>query len=167
MDSTPKNPDPIVVLAKVLVWVMLLHGALMIAVGSTLVLDPLAFSRSTRGGMDLLLRCFGFLVVFAGASNMLAAVLFFRRSIVGRMGIYVAMVLNILLCLVALLGYGISIYIRREFASVVFWWYCFMTLDVLLVVIFRHPSVVSWCKKARPPRRPLDSGFPVIVDEDQ
>ncbi len=167
MESKPKNPDSIVVLAKVLVWVMLLHGALMIAVGSALVADPFAFSSNNRGGIGFLLQCFGFLVVFAGASNMLAAVLFFRRSVDSKLGIYLAVALNVLVCLLALLGYGRYIYLRREFASVVFWWYCFMTLNVLLVVMFRHPSVVSWCKKARAPRGRPESGFPVIVDEDR
>ena len=139
MNSTPKAP--IVVLAKVLVWVMLLHGALMIAVGLALVADEIDFS-SHRGGVRFLLQCFGFPVVFAGALNMLAAVLWLRRSTYGwSFWIYLAVVLNVLLCLVALLGYGNFTYIQRELASVVFWWYCFMTLNVLLVVIVRHLSV--------------------------
>ncbi len=143
MDSTPKNPGPIVVLAKVLVWVMMLHGALMIAVGSTLVLDPLAFSPSTRGGMDLLLRCFGFLVVFAGALNMLAAVLFFWRSAYRWFWVYLAVIMNVLLCVVALMGYGTFIYIRLEFGSV--WWSCYMAVHVLVGVglLLRHLSVAA------------------------
>ena len=142
MDSNRKAQK--IDLATVLVWVMLLHGALMIVVGTILVFDPLAFSSSDRGGMDLLLQCFGFLVVFAGALNMLAAVLWLRRSTYRwYFWVHLAVIMNLLLCVVALMCYGRSIYIRREFGSV--WWSCYMAVHVLVGVglLLRHLSVAA------------------------
>lgn len=166
MDSKPKYPAPIVVLARILVWLMLLNGALILAVGMALVGGALDFpSVSHRGASRFLLQCFGFPVAFAGALNILSAVLFFRLSTASRLWVYLALVLNVFLCLVAALGYLIYISIRRDFSSLVLWWYCYLAANVLLAVVLRHPSVVSWCRAGRARRRTPASGFPVITDE--
>lgn len=163
-NRTSKDLAPIVIVARVLVWLMLLHGALMIAVGFGLLTDAIDFS-SIQGGPRWLVRNFGFPMVFVGALNMVSAGFFFLLSTGRRLGVCLTVVPNVILCLVAGLGYLQYPYMRRELSSVVFWWYCFMAVNVLLGVVLRHPSVVSWCRAGRARRRPPTSGFPVITDE--
>ena len=150
MDSNRKSQ--IVDLATVLVWVMLLHGALMIAVGSALVLDAFDFSFHDRGGLRSLMQLFGFPLGFAGALNILAAVLWLRRSTYRwYFWVYLAVIVNLLLCVVALMGYGRFISIRRDFESV--WWSWYMAVHLLhsVGVLLRHLSAAA--TRNLPPER--------------
>ena len=159
---TPKHQSRMVVLTRALVWFILFQGGLMCVTALALLAGSIDFSSHSY--LDDVLSYCGLPMALLGVGNIFASVLFFRAPD-WRLPVYTILILNVLLYLAGALSYVWIPYVRKELAGLESSWYFLVAVNVLLGVVLRHPSVVSWCGRGRAPRRPPTSGFPVITDE--